>query len=66
MLTLPLTISADQRQQGRDAACRVRDDNHEHNVKTPLNLIGVIPVPGVPIQSADIAWVDPGTELLSR
>jgi hypothetical protein len=37
-------------------------DHHEHNVNTPVRLIGVIPVPGNPIVSADIAWVDPGTE----
>ena len=37
-------------------------DHHEHNAKTPVGLVGVIPVPGNPITSADIAWVDPGTE----
>jgi hypothetical protein len=37
-------------------------DHHEHNAKTPVGLVGVIPVPGSPITSADIAWVDPGTE----
>jgi hypothetical protein len=37
-------------------------DHHDHDVNTPVGLVGVIPVPGNPITSADIAWVDPGTE----
>jgi len=37
-------------------------EHHEHNVKTPVGLVGVIPVPGNPVISADISWVDPGTE----
>jgi hypothetical protein len=35
---------------------------NEHNVNTPVSLLGVIPIPGNPITSSDIAWVDPGTE----
>jgi len=31
-------------------------------VNTPVSLLGVIPIPGNPITSADISWVDPGTE----
>src|SRR5436309_12154155 len=63
-IALPFTIRADQdRDHGDrdDRDCR-DNDHHEHNVKTPVGLIGVIPVPGNPITSADIAWVDPGTE----
>jgi hypothetical protein len=66
-VALPLTIRADQEGDRRDR--RDRDDrevrgseHYEHNRKTPVGLIGVITVPGNPILSADIAWVDPGTE----
>jgi hypothetical protein len=61
---VPLTIWADQhdeRRERNDRDCRDRD-HFEHNVKTPLALVGVIPVPGKPITSADIAGVDPATE----
>ena len=63
-IALPFTIRADQERNPTDRDDRdCRDnDHHEHNVKTPVGLIGVIPVPGNPITSADIAWVDPGTE----
>ena len=63
-IALPFTIRADQERNPTDRDDRdCRDsDHHEHNVKTPVRLIGVIPVPGNPITSADIAWVDPGTE----
>ena len=64
---VPLTVRADQDKDHRDRDDR--DDHHrrgsEHHdrdVDTPLSLIGVIPVPGNPITSADIGWVDPGTE----
>ena len=65
-VTLPLAVRADddrngQNGQGNDQGCRDEGDN-DHNARTPLKLIGVIPVPGNPIISADIAWVDPGTE----
>jgi hypothetical protein len=64
MVGLSLTIRADGFRDGddQDQACRDDGENHEHNKNTPLKLIGVIPVPGNPIISADIAWVDPGTE----
>src|ERR1700704_4678423 len=63
-IALPFTIRADQERDRRDRNDRdCRDnDHHEHNVKTPVRLIGVISVPGNPITSADIAWVDAGTE----
>ncbi len=32
-----------------------------HDSHTPVNLVGIIPIPGNPITSADIAWVDRGT-----
>src|SRR5438445_9684293 len=66
-LAFPLVIEADrdagrkEREDRRDRDCR-DNEHHEHNVRTPVGLIGVIPVPGNPITSADIAWVDPGTE----
>src|SRR6266446_4035005 len=63
-IALAFTLRADQERNPSDRDDRdCRDtDHHEHNVKTPVGLIGVIPVPGNPITSADIAWVDPGTE----
>jgi hypothetical protein len=63
-VALPLTIRADQNRDRNDRDDRGDrgGDHHEHNVNTPVRLIGVIPVPGNPIVSADIAWVDPGTE----
>lgn len=54
-VALPLTICADQEDR-RDS------EHHERRMKTPVRLSGVITVPGNPITSADIAWVDPGTE----
>src|SRR5262249_47702063 len=60
---LPLAVRADQNNQGdRDDQGDQGDEHHGHNVKTPVGLLGVIPIPGNPITSADIAWVDPGTE----
>jgi hypothetical protein len=43
-----------------------RDDHHDqdHHTNTPLALIGVIGIPGNPISSTDIAWVDQATERL--
>src|SRR6266516_11766 len=63
-LLLPLTISADHdrdRKDRDDPDCEDRD-HFEHNLQPPVRLIGAITVPGNPIVSADIAWVDPGTE----
>ncbi len=54
-VTLPLSISAGQED-------RRGGEHHERDRKTPIRLSGVITVPGNPITSADIAWVDPGTE----
>lgn len=63
---LTLTISA--RPDGRDQDDRDRDQQEcrevEHNAKTPLEAVGIIPIPGSPLLSTDIAWVDPGTERL--
>ncbi|HYL11515.1 MAG TPA: hypothetical protein VEV41_00635, partial [Terriglobales bacterium] len=39
-----------------------KHDAHGPNAKAPLKLIGVIGVPGNPILSSDIAWVDSGTK----
>ncbi len=66
-LALPLVIEADrsgdqkERENRHDRDCR-DNEHHDHDVKTPVGLIGVITVPGNPITSSDIAWVDPGTE----
>jgi len=64
-VVLALSVRADQegrRWRGRDD-CAVGDsEHHEHSANTPVRVSGVITVPGNPITSADIAWVDPGTE----
>jgi hypothetical protein len=62
-VALPLTIRADHDDRGRrdDRDCR-DSEHHEHNVNTPVGLLGVVAVPGNPITSTDIGWVDPGTE----
>src|SRR3989442_2737838 len=62
-LALPLIIQADQDKdrKGGDRDCR-ESEHHEHNARTPVHLAGVIAVPGNPIRSTDIGWVDPGTE----
>ncbi|HJZ75940.1 MAG TPA: hypothetical protein VKE51_29600 [Vicinamibacterales bacterium] len=62
-VVVPLTIRADFDDAGRrdDRDCR-DSEHHEHNVNTPVRLLGVIAVPGNPIMSTDIGWVDPGTE----
>ena len=61
-LILPLTVRADQ-DKDKDRDNRGRDnEHHDHNVNTPVSLLGVIPIPGNPITSSDISWVDPGTE----
>src|SRR5438034_5670952 len=65
VFVLPLTVRARQDRDNQNGDRRDGDqkgEHHEHNLKTPVDLIGVIPVPGNPITSADIAWVDPGTE----
>ncbi|HWW88720.1 MAG TPA: hypothetical protein VNZ26_34235 [Vicinamibacterales bacterium] len=37
-------------------------EHHDHQLNTPLKLLGVVTVPGNPIISADIGWVDPASE----
>src|SRR6058998_2272874 len=60
---LPLTINARQDRDRQEGDRKDKDNgHHEHNLKTPVGLVGVILVPGNPIISSDIAWVDPGTE----
>jgi len=64
---LPLTVRADPDKDRRDRddqddRHRRGSEHHDRDVDTPLSLIGVIPVPGNSITSADIGWVDPGTE----
>jgi len=64
-LILPWTIRAhddDHGDRDRDEHGRRGEEHHEHNVRTPVHLVGVIPVPGNPVTSADIAWTDPVTE----
>src|SRR5262252_586992 len=61
-VVVPLTIRADFDDRDRDSRDCQDSDHHEHNLKTPVSLLGVIPVPGNPIMSTDIGWVDPGTE----
>ena len=39
-------------------------DHHERDNDSPLTLIGVIGIPGNPIASTDIVWVDQATERL--
>ena len=63
-LILPWTVRAHDDDRGdRDEHERGRgNEHHEHNVRTPVRLVGVIPVPGNPVTSADISWTDPATE----
>jgi len=43
---------------------RGRDNQNrdKRNTRTPIRLIGVIPIPGNPLVTSDIVWVDPGTK----
>lgn len=63
-LILPWTVRAHDDRGDRDEheGRGGGTEHHEHNVRTPVRLIGVIPVPGNPVTSADIAWTDPATE----
>jgi len=71
-LAFALTLSINARLDGRDQDRDDRDGDHhdrecrdrEHNEKTPLQTVGVIGIPGNPLASTDIAWVDQGTERL--
>ena len=38
------------------------NESEARNAKAPVKLVGVIAVPGNPVVSTDIAWVDPGTK----
>ncbi len=59
LLSFSITARTDGDDRDRDQ-CR----DVEHNAKTPLEAVGIIPIPGSPVLSTDIAWVDPGTERL--
>src|SRR5436309_439755 len=68
-IVLTSSVSAragEEKDKGKDKDKDKNDckqtEHNDHNAKTPVGLVGVIPVPGNPITSADIAWVDPGTE----
>src|SRR5215471_731859 len=39
-----------------------KNADHDDNRNAPVKAVAAIPVRGNPITSADIAWVDPGTE----
>lgn len=55
LLALALTLSVNARQaQNREA--------RERNAKAPIKLAGVIAIPGNPLVTSDIVWVDPGTK----
>ena len=70
-LALVLTLSVSARPDGRgkpapknagsNQECVV-SAHHENNKVTPVSIDGVISIPGLPLTSTDIAWVDPGTE----
>jgi len=64
-IVLTSSVSAragEEKDKGKDKNDCKETEHNDHNAKTPVGLVGVIPVPGNPITSADIAWVDPGTE----
>jgi hypothetical protein len=65
-LVLALSISARSDGDGRDRDDRDKQEcrDVEHNEKTPLEAVGIIPIPGVAVTSTDIAFVDAGTEKL--
>jgi hypothetical protein len=62
-LVLSLSISArPDGDRGRDdRECR-ESDNHEHNINTPVKVIGAVPIPGNPLLSTDLSFTDTGTE----
>jgi hypothetical protein len=51
-------LAFDRSDEGGKSAC----PKHGRNPNTPVAFLCVISVPGNPITSSDIAWVDPGTE----
>ena len=69
-LVLTMSISArsdgdrrddDRNREHRDNECIV-SEHHENNQNTPVSPVGVIVIPGNPLTSTDIAWVDTATE----
>jgi hypothetical protein len=62
VIAMPMTTRADRDDRRHDDRDCRDSEHHEHNVNTPVQLLGVIAVPGNPIMSTDIGWVDPGTE----
>ena len=54
-------LAFDRSASGGTSACGGRERD-ERQANTPVALTCVITVPGNPIASSDIAWVDPGTE----
>lgn len=61
-VALTLRLNARPDHDGEENVCRNDNDHHDHDAHTPLRLIGAISIPGNPVLSTDIAWVDPGTE----
>jgi hypothetical protein len=64
LLGLAVTARSDRDDRDRDhhdQDCR-ESDHLEESRNTPVGLVGVIPIPGNRITSADIAWGDSGTE----
>lgn len=65
VLTLTISARPGDRQDGmqQDRGNRDRRNGAQFsNLKTTTALIGVISLPGNPLMSSDIAWVDPGTK----
>ena len=56
-LALAVALSSAPRQ-------RLEGQSREPDVKTPIRLIGVIPIPGNPLVTSDIIWVDQATRRL--
>ena len=64
LLVVSLTIAAGTVHSDGDRGwdiCR-ESDHHQHNLRTPLSILGVIPISGSPMKSSDIIFADPGTE----
>ncbi len=64
LLGLAVTARSDRDDRDRDhhdQDCR-ESEHLDESRNTPVGLVGVIPIPGNPIASADISWADPGTE----
>ena len=65
VFALSLSIAvAPARSDGNDrnrTSTRRNSDRHNHNLKAPLSIVGVIPIPGSPMKSSDLIFADPGT-----